>query len=85
MKKMNIIPTFYMFRSSSHSKEPSNSLNPSKSKSFLIISTKLKGGLKPIFKSFHYFFSQKSISRNYLMIKNIFLDLLIINDISLGL
>jgi hypothetical protein len=52
MKKVNIIPTFYMFGSSSYSKEPSNSTNPSKSKSSLIISTKLKGGLQPILRSF---------------------------------
>jgi hypothetical protein len=40
---------------SSCSKEPTNSSNSSKSKSFLIISTKLEGGLQSILGSFNQF------------------------------
>jgi len=40
---------------SSHSKEPTNSSNFSESKSFLIIFTKLEGGLQSILRSFNQF------------------------------
>ncbi len=45
-----------MFKSSSYSKEPSNSFNFSKFKSSSINSNKLKGGLESILKSFDQFF-----------------------------
>jgi hypothetical protein len=44
-----------MFKSSFHSKESSNSFIVSKLKSFSINSTKLKGGLQSILKSFGQF------------------------------
>jgi hypothetical protein len=50
---------FYMFTSSSCSKELSNFSNSSKSKSFSISSTKLEGGLLSILKSFAQFFHTK--------------------------
>ncbi len=51
--------TFYMSTSSCCSKEPPNSSNFSKSKSFSIISTKLEGGLQSILGSFDQFFFTK--------------------------
>jgi hypothetical protein len=59
MKNKLIMSAFYMSTSSSYSKEPPNSSNFSKFKSFSIISTKLEGGSQSILGSFDQFLFTK--------------------------